>query len=190
MHQMIATVALTLFFPFAGFGQDVRMPDRIEKLAERASKTVHVTLDGPLLQLAGQFLNSSAEDQQAKKIVSKLKAVHLRTFEFAREGEYSDADVAAYRSQLRAPAWSRIVDANSKQDREHMEVYVKQEKGEVAGVAIICAEPKELTIVNIDGTIDLAQLAKLGGQFGIPKIEVDAEKAASKTSSGGRDSAQ
>jgi hypothetical protein len=53
-------------------------------------------------------------------------------------------------------------------------VFVKQEKGQVAGVAIIAAEPKELTIVSIDGTIDLAQLAALGGQFGIPKIDASA----------------
>ena len=176
MNALIASLALTLSFPLVGTAQDVKMPDRIEKLAARASESVSVTLDGPLLQLAEQFLSSHAEDQQARKIVSKLKAIHVRSFEFKEEGQYSDADVAAYRSQLRAPVWSRIVDANSKTQREHTEIYVRQGKGEVAGVVIIATEPKELTIVNIDGAIDLAQLAKLGGQFGIPKLDVDAGK--------------
>ena len=129
--------------------------DQIEKLAASAKETGNITRDGPLLQLAGQGLNSkNADDQRVKNIIARVKAIHVRTFEFDRAGEYSEGDVAAYRSQLRSPAWSRIVDTVNREDREHVEVFVKQEKGQVAGVAIIAAEPKELTIVNIDGTID------------------------------------
>lgn len=177
MTNIVAGLAMTFLVSVTGTGraQDVKMPGQIEKLSAIAKETVNITLDGPLLQLAGQFLNSkNADDQRVKNIISKVKAIHVRTFEFDRPGEYSEGDVAAYRSQLRSPAWSRIVDTVNREDREHVEVFVKQEKGQVAGVAIIAAEPKELTIVNIDGTIDLAQLAALGGQFGIPKIDASA----------------
>lgn len=195
MNHLIAALALTLLFPATGFGQDVKIPEQIEKLSARAKETVNVTLDGPLLQLAGQFLNSKdSDDQRARNLVSKLKGIHVRSFEFTNTGEYSEADVAAFRSQLSAPAWSRIVDTNDKEAREHVEVFVKQEKGQIAGVAIIAAEPRELTIVNIDGPIDLAQLASLGGQFGIPKIDADSAKvpasAASKAAAGAKDSAE
>ena len=40
------------------------------------------------------------------------------------------------------------------------------------GLAVIAAEPKELTFVHIDGTIDPDTLGKLGGQFGIPNVEM------------------
>jgi len=33
---------------------------------------------------------------------------------------------------------------------------------------VLSAEPKELTIVNIDGPIDPEQLSELGGHLGIP----------------------
>ena len=175
MKQIIAGLALTVLIPGAGLAQDVKIPDRIEKLAAKATETVNVTLDGPLLQLAGQFLDSkNADEGQARNVVSRLKGIHVRSFEFASEGEYSEADVAAFRSQLRSPAWSRIVETSSKQDREHVEIYIKQEKDQAGGLVIISAEPKELTIVNIDGVIDLKQLASLGGQFGIPKIDATA----------------
>lgn len=177
MTNIVAGFALTLLVSAVGLGQEVKVPDQIEKLSALAKETVNITLDGPLLQLAGQFLSSkNPEDQRVKNIISKVKAIHVRTFEFDKAGEYSEGDVAAYRSQLRSPAWSRIVDTVNREDREHVEVFVKQDKGQVAGVAIIAAEAKELTIVNIDGTIDLAQLAALGGQFGIPKIDARAGK--------------
>ena len=195
MKQVIVGLALSVLVPCAGFAQDVKIPERIEKLSAKASETVNVTLDGPLLQLAGQFLNSkNSDEQQARNVVSKLKGIHVRSFEFAREGEYSDADVAAFRSQLRSPAWSRIVDTRSKEDRQHVEIFVKQDHDMPAGLAIISAEPKGLTIVSIDGVVDLKQLASLGGQFGIPKIggsvDTTVRPPASKTPTDGKDSAE
>jgi hypothetical protein len=39
-------------------------------------------------------------------------------------------------------------------------------------VAIVVAEPREFTVVNLSGTIDLDSLADLSGHFGMPKIEL------------------
>jgi hypothetical protein len=51
-------------------------------------------------------------------------------------------------------------------------VYVKREGNQIVGLTVLSAEPKELTIVNIVGPIDVEQLSRLGGQFGIPKVDV------------------
>jgi len=188
MRQLFIGLALAALASGTGLAQDVQIPEQIEKLAAKSSETVNVTLDGPLLQLAGQFLNSAkADEQQAKQVVSKLKGIHVRSFEFTKAGEYSEADVAAFRVQLRAPAWSRIVDTESKANGEHVEIFMKRDKDQPAGLAVIAAEPKELTIVSIDGAIDLSQLASLGGQFGIPKT---ATPAAPKTPPVQKDSGQ
>jgi hypothetical protein len=191
MKQILAGLALAVLIPAAGLAQEVKIPERIEKLSAKARDSVNVTLDGPLLQLAGQFLNSqSTDEQQARNVVAKLKGIHVRSFEFADEGAYSEADVAAFRSQLRSPAWSRIVDTTSKEARERVEIFVKLEKNQPAGLAIIAAEPKELTIVNIDGAIDLKQLSSLGGRFGIPKIGATTTPAGSRTPPDTKDPAE
>ena len=39
---------------------------------------------------------------------------------------------------------------------------------EVARLTVISAEPKQLTVVHIDGSIDMDGLRKLSGNFGIP----------------------
>ena len=41
----------------------------------------------------------------------------------------------------------------------------------MAGIVIIAAEPKELTVVNIVGPLEVDQLADLGGEFGIPRLK-------------------
>jgi len=58
---------------------------------------------------------------------------------------------------------------------DNVDVFFKDAgNGNLGGILVIAAEPKELTIVSIVGVIDPAQLAELGGQFGIPKLDVGA----------------
>ena len=136
-------------------------------------ETVNVTVDGALLQLAGKFLSSTDPDQkQIKTLLGNLKGIYVRSFKFENEGEYSEADVESVRSQLRGQEWARIVNVTSKKGGDNVDVAYKMDKGKIAGLVVIAAEPKEFTIVNIVGPIDLDQLSSLGGQFGIPKVDL------------------
>jgi hypothetical protein len=174
MRIAIGIVAAMLTSAWA---QEIKMPPAFDKLAAKAEESVDVTLDSNMLQLAGKFLSDKDADQsKAKKIVGGLKGITVRSFEFAKEGEYSAEDVDTFRAQLQAPAWSRIVGVTSK-GGEKDEVYFKASTGsQIGGIVIIAAEPKELTIVNLSGTISLDDLADLGGQFGIPKVELPKTK--------------
>jgi uncharacterized protein DUF4252 len=171
-----AVVICALLLPAtasAARSQDVKIPVNIEKLAAKAVETVNVTVDGALLQLAGKFLSSSDPDQrQIKTLISNLKGIYVRSFEFAGEGEYSETDLESLRSQMRSPEWSKMVTVTSKKGGDNVDVFFKMEKDKIAGLVVIAAEAKELTIVNIVGPIDLDQLSRLGGQFGIPKVEL------------------
>jgi hypothetical protein len=146
----------------------------LSKLEAKASKTVDVTMDKSMLQFAALFLNVKDADQaKAKKIVAKLRGVYVHSFEFEKEGGYSAEDIAPLRAALKEPEWSRIVNVHSKQDGENTEVYFKKVDGKFQGLVVIATQPKQLTYVNIDGEIDPEDLSKLGGQFGIPRIDVD-----------------
>jgi Domain of unknown function (DUF4252) len=154
MKPILSAAALTLLVSSSAFAQSFQIPDRIEQLSPKARETVNITLDGPLLRLASQFMG--ADEQEIKQIVSSLKAVHVRTFEFDRD---------SIRAQLRT-GWSRIVDA--REEGEHVEMYVKHDTEQLGGLVVIATERKELSIVHIDGPINLKQLSLLGGHLGIP----------------------
>ena len=161
----------------SAWAQDIKMPPAFDKLEAKAKEHVEVTLDSNMLQFAGKFLSGQDADQaKAKKIVAGLKGITVRNYTFTKEGEYSAADVDALREQLKAPGWSRIVGVTEK-NGERDEVYFKTASGsQIGGLAIIVAEPKELTIVSLSGDISVDDLADLGGQFGIPKIDVPKKK--------------
>jgi hypothetical protein len=149
--------------------EEFKIPD-LEKLAHRAKETVDVTLDQSMLQLASGFLSKDDPDEvKVKKLVSKLKGIYVRSFEFSKEGEYSVADVEAIRAQLKQPGWSRIVGVKSA-DGENSEIYVLKNGDQFGGLVVLAAEPKEFTIVHIDGPINPEELSELSGHLGIPEI--------------------
>ena len=130
--------------------------------------SVNVTLDEDKLKFASGFLSGDDANQAAaKNIVSGLKAINVRVFEFDSPGQFTKADLDAIRSQFKGPGWSKIVEA--KDGDEMAEIYMFSKGKELGGLTIIASEKKELSVVNIVGPIDLKTLGSLGGKFGIPK---------------------
>lgn len=165
---------IAIFILLAGtiaFAQEIKMPVDLDKLAAKASETTEVTLNGRTLQLAAKFMNDEG-DEEARNIVKKLKGIYVRSFEFDSPGQYSEADIESLRSQLKSPMWEKIVNVHSKREGENAEIYFKTDSGDqIAGLVVIAADPKELTIVHIDGPLDPSDLDKIGGDFGVPRLE-------------------
>lgn len=154
--------------------------EHLEKLGSKAAEVNNVTLDGDMLQLAAKFLDMDKDDPEAaqvKDIIKKLKGIYVKNFEFDEPNQYSAADVEEIRAQLAAPGWSKIIENRDKRNAENNEIYVmKDASNNIAGIAILVAEPKELTVVNIVGPVDLDKLSALSGKFGIPGEKKDKDR--------------
>jgi hypothetical protein len=81
--------------------------------------------------------------------------------------------VDAVRAQLTSPGWVPLVSTHDAQD--DVDIYVRRNGPRTEGMAIITAEPRQFTIVNIVGAIDLAKLAQLRGKFGVPDIQLGSQ---------------
>ncbi|HEX3742460.1 MAG TPA: DUF4252 domain-containing protein [Bryobacteraceae bacterium] len=168
----VAIVLLATVLPLVA--QDIKMPASLDKLAAKADETVNVTLDPALLKLAGKFLSGKGDDEVTRKVLAGLQSITVRSYEFSRDGEYDPADLDEIRAQVKPPQWMRIVNVRSKRDSENVDVFFKDGgNGNLGGIVVLCAEPRELTIVSVVGTIDPSQLASLGGQFGIPRFDFE-----------------
>jgi hypothetical protein len=152
----------------------------LDGLASKAKESVDITLDSNLLQMAGGFLAGAGKDgkdgkdgDNLRQLLAGLRAITVRSFQFKETGQYRMEDLEPIRAQLRNPGWSKIISTQSKD--EISEIYTRMEQGKVVGFAIIAAEPKELTVVAIEGTIDLNDLSKLKA-LGVPSIPVPNKK--------------
>ena len=152
----------------------------LDGLASKAKESVDITLDSSMLQMAGGFLSGAARDKDKDKDAAKikdllngLKAITVKSFQFKETGQYRIEDLEPIRTQLRSPGWNKIVSVQSKE--EISEVYTRTDQGKVVGFAIIAAEPRELTVVAIEGTVDLNDLAALKA-LGVPTIQIPNKK--------------
>jgi len=162
--------------------QDVRTLIDWDKLTPKAVQSVNVNLDGSLLGLAGGFLSGDKPDEaRVKKLIGDIKGIYVRSLKFEKEGEYSLEDVEKARNQLRAPEWSPIAEVRSlKGGGDNAGVFVKTDGKQIQGIVVLAAEPRELTVVFIDGSLDPALLRDLGGHLGIPKIDLGKKPAQKK----------
>ena len=178
-----ALFVLVLGASVPAVGQNPRLKiNNLEKLSSKAAEVVDVTLDESMLKLASKFLAAERDEAEARELIKDLKGVYVKSFEFDKEGEYSQEDVEAIRSQLTAPGWTKVVGVRSKHDGDVAEVYLMTESNtrNILGLAIIAADPETLTVVNIIGPIDVDKLSALEGKMGIPRLDLEKGKASKK----------
>ncbi len=167
--SFLFTILVSAAFPLAAEAQAPRINMDFPELAAKARETVDVTLDGPMLRLAGKFLSSNVADERSvKEMINGLSGIYVRSYEFEHEGEYDKAIAERIRTQLGA-SWKKIVKVTSK-TKEDVDIYAEMHGDAVTGLLIISAEPREFTVVNIIGPVDLEKLSGLEGQFGIPRF--------------------
>ena len=167
---MCAFLALPALASAADPGR-LQLPD-FSALSKKATQSVDISLDPSLLRLASGVVNSndSGNGAAVNDLIHGLKGIYVRSYTFDKPGAYSKADVKAVQAQLLAPGWQPIVSTHDLKQGSNVDIYVLRNGNRTDGIAIIAAEPRQLTIVNIVGSVDLAKLAQLQGQFGVPSV--------------------
>ncbi len=170
------SLLLTACLAVTAFGQSARLQlGQLDRLESIADQTVDVTVDQKVLNLAKIFLGKSKDkdQQKVKELIGEIEGIYVKHFRFEKAGQYSLADIEAIRLQLNGPGWSRMANVRSKRNNQNLDVYTMINGAKIGGLAVIAAEEKELTIVNIIGPIDLEKLMDLEGSFSIPSLELE-----------------
>jgi len=152
--------------------------DSLERLSSKADEKIQIEIDGVLMKFAASLLSyKDPEERSVKEIIAGLRGVYVRSYESKAGSRFTDADLAPLREQLRGQGWSRIVNVKSRDEGDdNAEIYVATEGERVEGMAILTFESKELTVINIVGSIDPDKLRQLEGNLGIPRIHVQHKK--------------
>ncbi|HMJ24731.1 MAG TPA: DUF4252 domain-containing protein [Pyrinomonadaceae bacterium] len=152
--------------------------DQLDQLANKASETVDVKLDERLMLTTAKFFPGK-DDADIREVLKGIKGIYVKSFTFEKEGEYSQVEVESVMSQLRGSTWSRVVAVKTK-GGDNVQVYLNMIGDQITGLAVLSIEPKEFTVVNIVGPIDLEKLSKLEGQFGVPDLGIETDKTKKK----------
>ena len=172
--RSVISVGALLALPALALAADpgrLQLPD-FSALSKIATQSVDISLDPSLLHLASGAINSNdgGNGSAVNGLIQGIRGIYVRSYTFDKPGQYSKADVKAVEAQLFAPGWQPVVSTHDLKQGNNVDIYIRRTGNRTDGVAIIAADPRQLTIVNIVGSIDLAKLAQLQGQFGVPKV--------------------
>jgi uncharacterized protein DUF4252 len=171
MKATTCVLGCLLLAPAGALAQEARLKlEQLDHLAGQAAETVNISIDPAMLKLASGVLGTQRQNDAVVAMLDDIQGIYIRSFEFEKENAYTQADVEAVRTQLEAPGWSRLIDVDSRQVAERLQIYSWREGTQSGGLALLVAEPKELTVINIVGVIDLVKLGALQGLLGIPPL--------------------
>jgi len=172
----LAAAAALLFLQAghpAAADPELKLPS-FSNLRSKAVEHTDITIDGFLLRIARHFAAKQAQDDPeaaaAADLLKSIKSVTVRSFEFADDNVYSRDDIESVRRQLTGPGWSAVVSQHKREPVEDVDVYINTDGEKIMGIAVVAAEPREFTIVNVVGNIDVDKLTMLEGQLGLPKL--------------------
>ena len=146
-----ATLGLAMLVPAGAQMLDINL----DAVAAKAKKKAEITLDGSTLAQALQTAPG-----KLKGSAGNISRVLVRNYEFDQPGQYSDADLDTVRKQVSNDSnWSRVI--STKEEHESVEIYMFSKDGKPGGLLVIAAKEKELSVVHVVGSIDLASLKEV-----------------------------
>lgn len=170
----LAILGLAVCLPSATLAANpqLKLP-AFDHLQQVAKESVNVTI-GPLpLSIAKWALkhDDDADDAAARELLKGIRTIYVRSYEFAEDNQYSEADIDAVRKQLSEPGWNAVAQVRQRgRETENVDVYVSMDHEQVNGLVVVASSPRKFTIVNVVGLIDPKNFAKIQDRFGLPAL--------------------
>jgi hypothetical protein len=174
LNRLFLSALISFLFPVLAAAQnpELKLPS-FAGLQSQARESVDVTVGWPTLRFVRWLLDDHDPDTaEMKTVLDGLRAVHVRSYQFDSDFVYSKADLDSVRAQLSGSGWIQLVQVRDRRKAEDVDIYVARDNHKVTGFAIIASNPREFTIVNIVGAIDLEHVAKLQNLLGLPDGQI------------------
>jgi hypothetical protein len=182
-RRMLAIFALLLPTIGAAQNPELSLPD-FKFIAHNATESVNISLGPWLLHMVGSLIDDrDADGAAAKRLFAGIESIRVRTYEFDSD-TFPTAAIDSVRRQLEGPGWSPLLQSRDRNDGEGVEIYVMTERDRTKGFALIATEPRELTIINIVGSIRLEDLPKLEKRLQLPSVKSPAIETTQEKSAG------
>jgi hypothetical protein len=169
-RRMLAIAALLLPTIGAAQNPELNLPD-FKSSAHNATDSVNISLGPWLLHTVGSLIDDhDADGAAAKRLFASIESIRVRTYQFDGDA-FPSAAIDSVRRQLEGPGWSQLLQSRDRNHGEGVDIYVMTERDRTKGFALIATEAREVTIINIVGSIRLEDLPKLEQRLQLPSVK-------------------
>ena len=168
--RLLVTVPLALFAATLAGAQEVEeIPQGIEALRQSASSKTELTLDHSMLVLASRL---DSDNDHLLRVIAGVSGISLHRYRFSVPWSYDKDAVRSVKDQYHTSGWMQVVNQHDKDGLPGAtDLWVHWQNDAISNIAILVARSQEVTFIEIAGSISPLDLSRLGGHFGIPKIE-------------------
>ena len=148
--------------------QTAPVPQALADASRTASTRTEFVLDRPMLELASRFTHDNPE---LRKVMAALSAVGVHSFHY-RDGLEPDALLGASVAQeYRERGFIQLLRKHRNDGGVVSDLWLRMDGAEVREIAVMWMGPRDVNLVTVSGTLSMADLLRLGGHFGVPKMD-------------------
>lgn len=150
--------------------------------------TVEINLRGPMLKLAAAAADE--DDEEFGSILSGLEGIFVRTYAIDDKSPTAfENSIASISKHLQSSGWETIVKVRERDERAH--IAIKMDGDKIVGMTVLAMDANdrdnEVVFINIVGTIDLANVGRMGKHFDLNIDALDSlERESAKKSASGK----
>ena len=151
--------------------QHVMEPDprALDALRQMASSKTEFTLDHSMLVLASKL---DSDNDDLRRVIAGVSGISVHRFHFPGPDMYDAAALNAVKREYKSAGWKQFVNNHAKDGGPGgTGLWVRFENNAISDVAVLLARPDSVNFIVVSGSISPLDLIRLGGHFGIPKIE-------------------
>ena len=141
----------------------------LKGLEAKATDSTSIDLGQEQLSLMMSFTSKGTGDLQ--KLAKTIELIQVRTFTFDKDNMYNLADMEALRQKVKSSEYTPFL--SHKEKGGFTEILMRKGPKGLRGFVVLNAEAREVSVINIVGDLDLNTISKLGGNFGIPNIQME-----------------
>jgi hypothetical protein len=145
------------------------VPRGIEAVRKSASSKTDFTLDHSMLVMASKL---DHDNEDLRRVIAGVNGVTVHSYRFPGAWTYDAQALSSVKDEYHTAGWKQVVDSHQKDGGSGLtEVWMRLENNAISSVAVLLEKPSEVDFIVISGSISPLDLLRLGGHFGIPKIE-------------------
>jgi len=145
------------------------VPQGVEALRQGASSKVEFALDHSMLVFASKL---DSDDDDLRRVIAGVSGVSVHCYRFPDAWMYDPAVLTSVKKEYHAAGWEQLVNNHAKDGSPGVtDLWIRLQHKAISNVAILVASAKQVNLIEVSGSISPLDLLRLGGHFGIPRIE-------------------
>ena len=153
---------------------------QLEALSDQPATHTGFTFDRSMMQVAQDLLQSNGMD--AGHAAAAITGISFDTYHYPRPAFYEPEAMAALKHDYDASGWKHLVDAHGNGGPGEQaqpsgmitDLWLHFNGPNINAVTVLTRSSREMSVVQLTGSLRPLDLLHLSGHFGIPRVDPDA----------------